>query len=67
LYFNEEHKKEGQKKSKIISYDHEFSDTLETGIHYLNTHGFNIVSTASTQDYYLVMCDNWGDKFEVLK
>lgn len=66
LYYDKERAAKGQKKAKIISYNHSFNDTLYGAIDWMVNNGFNVVSTASAPDHYLILCDNWGEDFKVL-
>jgi len=54
-------------QTKIFSYDYKIGDVLEQATQILTNNGFNIICRASEFNYYILLCDNWGDDFKEIK
>lgn len=50
-------------KSVTLSYDYEIGDAQEQALRYLQERGFNVVARASELDYYILLADNWAEKY----
>jgi hypothetical protein len=46
---------------KIIGYDYETGNTLESAVKYLKLIGVNVVGYGSFEDSYFIFSDSWAD------
>lgn len=46
-------------QSKTIEYDHQFSNTYEIAINWLNENGFNVPGKAEGKDCYYIISDTF--------
>jgi hypothetical protein len=68
LYYDANRAKPEQLKVKFIPFDSDtYNNTLDVALEWFIKNGFNPTARANTPDYYLVMCDNWGEDFKILK
>ena len=54
-------------KSKVFSYDYEYSDVATQALSKLEEAGFNIVCRSSTAGSYVFLCHNWADEYIEIK
>ena len=53
----------GQKSSKVFSYDYEIGDIGTQAYDILINAGFNVVCKCCLNDKDIILCDNWGNDF----
>jgi hypothetical protein len=51
--------------TKMFGYDYEIGDIQEQACQILQRNGFNVVSRATELNNYVLMCDNWGENFNM--
>ncbi len=51
------------KKSRIISYNYQFNNTLDGALDYLTKKGFEIVGQAEGKDCYYVISNTFSQEF----
>ena len=54
-------------ESKIFSYDYATGDIQQQALEILERNGFKVVCRASENNYYVLLCDNWGADFKSIK
>ena len=54
-------------QSKVIDFRHEYNNTLDQAIDYLERNGFNIIGYSEMKNGYIIICDNWGQNCIKLK
>lgn len=59
--------RDGNKVSRIFSYDYECSDIGDQAYRLLIAAGFKVVCKSCLHDRDIILCDNWGDDFKELK
>ena len=54
-------------QSKTFPYDPDIDETLQQAVNILERNGWDIVCRGSQIDYYVLMCDNWGENFKEIR
>jgi len=51
----------------MFSYDYSIGDICQQALNILESNGFNPVCRASEMDYYVILCNQWGENFKSVK
>lgn len=51
-------------ESKVFSYDPDIDNVLDQAIAVLERNDMKVICRGSEQDYYYILCDNWGPEFK---